>query len=339
MKLPHSEEYGDEHVAACVSVDPISQLFDCTRWSTFQRALHVVAWIMRFIGNCKSHSGKTSGSLPYYELTKAKEKLFYCIQREAYSREITALTQGKPLHKGSSLAKLDSFLDNDGLLRIKGRLEHADLSFEAKHPIIIPSTHITKLLVRFQHIYLKHAGVSTIVSTLRNGYWIIQLRKIAKAVCRECVTCRRCDSKACSQPVAPLPELRVKSAPPFTVTGLDFAGPLFCVDLPSKKLYILLFTCTVIRSVHLELTDSLSILDCLFAIHRFTARRGIPSVLYSDNAKTFVGVSHLLQLHYGPLTPQWKFIVPHAPCWIGWWERLIRSVKATLKKTLGQMFV
>ena len=131
--------------------------------------------------------------------------------------------------------------------------------------------------------------------------------------------CRRQDSKACRQPVAPFPELRVKSAPPFTVTGLDYAGPLFCADIPAKKLYILLFTCAVVRSVHLELTDSLSLPDCLLAIRRFAARRGIPSVFYSDNAKTFVSVSHLLQQHYGPLAPQWKFIVPRAPWWGGWW--------------------
>ena len=207
MKLSHCEECNDEYVAACVSVDPLSQLFDSTRWSTFQRALHFVARIIRFISNCKSHSVKTSGSLSYYELTKGKEKLFYCIQREAYSSEITAPTQGKPLHRGSSLTKLDPFLDNDSLLRIIGRLEHADLSFEAKHPIIIPSSHIAKLLVQFQHVFLKHAGVLAIVSTLKNGYWKVQLCRIAKAVCRECVTCHRHNSKACSQPVAPVPEL------------------------------------------------------------------------------------------------------------------------------------
>ncbi|XP_066956312.1 uncharacterized protein [Macrobrachium rosenbergii] len=234
---------------------------------------------------------------------------------EAYPREFESLIQGRPLHRGSPLVKLDPFLDNDGLLRIKGRLEYSDLCYESKHPIILSSTHVVKTLVRFQHVLLKHSGVSTLVSTLRNGYWIVRLRRIAKTVCRECVTCRRYDSKACSQNVAPLPELRVKSAPPFSVTGLDFAGPLFCVDLPSKKFYILLFTCAVIRSLHLELTDSLSMLDCLLAIRRFTARRGLPSIFYSDNAKTFVGVFQLLQQHYGPLAPQWKFIVPRAPWW------------------------
>ena len=177
--------------------------------------------------------------------------------------------------------------------------------------------------------------VSTLITTLRNSYWIVRLRRIAKTVCKECVFCRRQDSKACSQPVAPLPELRVKAAPPFTVTGLDYAGPLFCLDFPSKKLYILLFTCAVVRSVHLELTDSLNLSDCILAIRRFVARRGLPSVFYSDNAKTFVGVSHLLQQHHGPLAPQWKFIVPRAPWWGGWWERLVRSVKSALRKTVG----
>jgi len=119
------------------------------------------------------------------------------------------------------------------------------------------------------------------------------------------------------------------------VTGLDYAGPLFCIDLPSKKLYILLFTCAVVRAVHLELTDSLSLSDCMLAIRRFAARRGLPSVFYSDNAKTFVSAARQLQQEYGPLSPHWKFIVPRSPWWGGWWECLIRSVKSALRKTIG----
>lgn len=110
---------------------------------------------------------------------------------------------------------------------------------------------------------------------------------------------------------------------------------MFCLELPSKKFYLLLFTCAVIRAVHLELTDSLSKKDCKLAIRRFVSRRGLPKVFYSDNAQTFVGVSHELQHMYGPLAPNWKFIVPRAPWWGGWWERLIRSVKVSLRKTVG----
>ena len=135
-----------------------------------------------------------------------------------------------PLPRESKPSTLDPFLDDKGLLRIKGKLENAKLSFKSKHPVIIPKCYSARLLVKFQHHFLKHAGISSIVSTLRESFWIIGVRRLAKSVTKECVRCRRHDSRACSQPVAPLPELRVKAAPPFTVTGFEFAGPLFGVD-------------------------------------------------------------------------------------------------------------
>lgn len=144
--------------------------------------------------------------------------------------------------------------------------------------------------------------------------------------------------KACNQPVAPLPRLTVNPAPPFSVTGQDYVVPLYCADVPSKKLYILAFTCAVIRAVHLELTESLSLNDYILAIRRFTARRGLPSAFYSDDAKTLIGVSYKLPQNSGPLAPGWYFIVPSAPWWGGWWEHLIRSVKVVLRKTWNQMF-
>ena len=142
-------------------------------------------------------------------------------------------------------------------------------------------------------------------------------------------------SKACTQPVATLPASRVTPSPPFTVSGLDYAGPFFCVDKPSSKFYILLFTCAVIRAIHLELTDSLSMSDCLLALHRFAARRGLPSVFYSDNAQTFVGVSQKLKQMFGPLAPNWRFTFLRAPWWGVWWERLICTERAVRQSSQG----
>ena len=145
------------------------------------------------------------------------------------------------------------------------------------------------------------------MTTLRSCYLIVGLRKLAKTVCRKCITCRH-HSQACRQPVAPLPGLRVNSAPSFTVTGVDYAGPLFCADFPSRKMYILLFTCGVVRALHLELTDSMSHGDCLLAFRRFSASRGLPSVIYSDNAKTFISMFNQMQQIFGAVTPQWKLL-------------------------------
>lgn len=58
-------------------------------------------------------------------------------------------------------------------------------------------------------------------------------------------------------------------------------------------------------------------------------------MVISDNAKTFQAASQHLLEKYGPLAPKWNFIAPKAPWWGGWYERLVRSVKIGLKKSVG----
>ena len=53
------------------------------------------------------------------------------------------------------------------------------------------------------------------------------------------------------------------------------------------KVYIALFTCCVTRAVHLELVDDLSSATFRRCLRRFTARQGLPTLIVSDNAKTF----------------------------------------------------
>ena len=58
-----------------------------------------------------------------------------------------------------------------------------------------------------------------------------------------------------------LPDFPVNKAPPFSKTGVDFAGPLFVKDKSNemRKVYVALFTCCVTRAVHLELVEDLSV--------------------------------------------------------------------------------
>ena len=109
------------------------------------------------------------------------------------------------MHKDSPLAKLGPFIGGGDLLRIKGCIQQSNLSYEDKHSIILPKGHLTKLLIRFQHKLLKHAGVYTVISSLRSAYWIIGLRRLMKAVKRKCVSCQKIDAQACNQAAAPVP--------------------------------------------------------------------------------------------------------------------------------------
>ena len=59
----------------------------------------------------------------------------------------------------------------------------------------------------------------------------------------------------------------------------------------------------------------------------------MPRIVISDNGKTFKGSSLKPFLSQHGIV--WKFNVPRAPWWGGFFERMVRSVKRCLKKTLG----
>jgi hypothetical protein len=115
-------------------------------------------------------------------------------------------------------------------------------------------------------------------------------RQLVKRIVGKSVTCKRLEGKSYSEaPVSDLPGFRVKQAAPFSKMGIDFAGPLFvkvCGDC-SNKVYVALFSCCVKRAIHLELVRDLSADKLLRSLRRFAARRGMPSLVVSDNAKTF----------------------------------------------------
>ena len=325
----------EELALLCADTFRFENVLEVERWSSFGKAIRVVGWLYRFVKNLRLPGSRTIGALTLTEMEEAKGKLILYTQRQSYFEEMAQLGGRGGVSKSSSIFQLSPVLDQEGYLRLGGRLQCTELSFEEKHPLILPKGHLALLIVEFQHKLLKHAGVAALLTSLRSTYWIVAARQIAKRVTRECVSCRRFDATPCTQPFAPLPKLRVQEAPPFTVVGMDYAGPLFCSDQP-KKLYILLFTCAVVRAVHLEICDSLNLQDFLLGFRRFVSRRGFPSVIFSDNAKTFKGADTVLQRHFGTSCPQWRFIVPRSPWWGGWWERLVRSVKVSLRKTIGK---
>ena len=87
----------------------------------------------------------------------------------------------------------------------------------------------------------------------------------------------------------PLPKDRTEKFFPFEVTGTDSAGPIYYKTKKKIELkaYILLFSCSVTRAVHIELVSSLITTKFIKSFKRLISRRGKPKILYSDNVKTF----------------------------------------------------
>ena len=129
---------------------------------------------------------------------------------------------------------------------------------------------------------------------------------------------------------------------PFSFVGVDYMGPfVVTVGRRSEKRWIVLFTCLVVRSVHLEVAHSLTTQSCLMAIRRFICRRGPPTEIFSDNGSNLRGASKEIiekvrcigmecAEEFTTARLKWNFNPPASPHMGGVWERLVRSVKGVL---------
>ena len=144
-----------------------------------------------------------------------------------------------------------------------------------------------------------------------------------------------------------LPKERTDISGAFEVIGSDFAGPIL-YKLRNKregKAYLVIFSCSLSRAVHLELATNLETTTFLSCLKRLIARWGCPSVIYSDNGSTFVKAAKWLtqarrdeELNgfLGSHDVKWKYNLSRAPWWGGQFERLIGIVKTTMFKVIGR---
>ena len=163
------------------------------------------------------------------------------------------------------------------------------------------------------------------MAKVREGHWVLPLRKLTKQVIKSCAGCKRFQAIALSNsPPRPLPLDRTQGSTPFEVIGVDFAGPLK-YPIRSKtegKAYIALYSCSLTNAVYLDVTQSLETSEFIRSLKRFIARRGRPVKIYYDNGKTFVGSEKWLrqimrneqvQTYLAHQNIRWQFNLSRAP--------------------------
>ena len=325
----------------------LDMIIDVKRYSSKLKLLRVTALVMKFVTQLKEKATEVNHrDTIVMDLREAESRWVKSIQRSSFAEEYRRLLSGESvIYKG----QLILYLNDDFVICCRGRLNQSDLPSNTKNPILLPTKHgFTELLVRSKHFAVHHDGTPATLAAVRENYWIVKGRSLVRKVIRRCTVCRQYDGKSFSSPVLPdLPAERISTEPPFSNTGIDFAGPLYVRGTGSAedKVYICLFTCASSRAIHLELTRELSATVFLLAFRRFTSRRGLPRIIMSDNAKTFkhcsreiMKISRAKEVNCYMTNHQveWKFIVEKAPWWGGYWERLVQSVKRCLKKTIGR---
>ncbi|KAL0881619.1 hypothetical protein ABMA27_001445 [Loxostege sticticalis] len=306
---------------------------DPERFSSWLRLLRTAATVLKFIEKCKGHTGQVDRDT----MERAEQLLIRHAQSESFHDEITALRNGKSLHRSSRLHSLSPYLDEHGVLRASGRIDAAsDVSLEVKRPVILDGRHpVAQLIVRHYHIKAAHGNQEAVVNELRQRYWLLRLRPTSKPLVPR---------------MGELPKARVAHHQrPFSFCGLDLFGPMeVTVGRRREKRYGVIFTCLTVRAIHIELVSSLTSDSLIMALRRMAARRGWPRHLYSDNGTNLRGADTELQRSLQVLDTErlqsegvnngmvWTFIPPASPHWGGAWERLIRSIKTSLKVVLTE---
>ena len=293
--------------------------------SSLRRVQRVIAIIIiRFARNARNKEQRVSGDLTAEELHRALLVVIQHVQANCFEDEIAKLWRNQQLSKA---------------------LQHAQLPFDTKHPLLLPSKHrITELIIEQFHVRYLHVGYQTLFFLLRQQFWILSAKRAIRSVVSRCIRCFRTRPTSITPLMGNLPYARVNHLKPFLHSGVDFAGPISLTmgkyrGTRTTKAYICIFVCMSVKAVHLELVSDLTSDAFIGAFRRFIARRGRCTDLYSDCGTNFVGANKVV-LQYAKnaassLELKWHFNPPNAPNFGGLWEAGVRSVKTHIVRVIG----
>ncbi|XP_058449333.1 uncharacterized protein LOC131429292 [Malaya genurostris] len=359
QKLPEEILERRSIVAVVQSEPTIHEIFN--RSSSYNRLIRITAYCLRFSTACRRQAITESVkektiALSVDEMSFARVRLIQLAQADTFADEMRDLGRGKTLSSRSHLRLLSPFIDSDGILRVGGRIKLSEQPYLTKHPILLPSIHpFTRLVAHHYHLKLLHGGGRVTLAAIRQEYWPIQGRRVVSNVIRNCYRCARACPVPAQQQTGQLPEQRVTQSRPFSVTGVDYAGPVYLKAIHKRasptKAYLSIFVCFVTKAVHIELVSDLSTPAFLTALRRFIARRGSPTHMHSDNGKNFEGARNELHALYKMLQNeqttgeigthcavkgiQWHMTPPKAPHFGGLWEAAVKVAKKHLHRQLG----
>ena len=324
------------------------------RISSYRRLLRATAYVFRVFRKPRPKGEPISPN----ELKNAETYWIKWIQNKHFHSIKSMIKKGQLVP--DAFRKLDVFIEDD-ILRVGGRLHHAKLSLDHRHPILLPKhDRLVNLIIDQYHVDYFHAGTSLLIARISQKFWIMSAGVRIRSRVRCCYKCFRANPVALTPKMASLPAARVQGQKAFANSGVDYAGP-FLVSWSRRrgvqpmKAYVCLFVCFAVKAVHLELVSDLSTDKFLSAYKRFLARRGPCTQLTSDCGTNFVGARNRLdELHQllishpfndavaSSLSHQgvnWKLNPSRAPHFGGLWESNIKSVKSHLKRVVGSQIM
>ena len=331
--------------------EPVSPLIPFEKYSWLHKLVGAVAKTLEFVHKLGALKGTTMlekwGTTDYHQ--SALLHLIQSMQASCFPEEIQYLkgTNGRIPNR---VKDFNLFLDSIGILRCGGRLGKASyFPQEALRPILLEDKHpLSILLIRDFHRKVKHLGVQTTLNKMRmSGFRVTKPFRTVKSIVESCIICRRVNALAYKYPkMNDIPKHRVQLVKPFLHVGVDYTSHIWCTEEPHDiKYYIIIFTCLNTRAIYVDLLPDMSTNQFLLVFVRFVNEHGIPTHVYSDNARSFVNGVYVIKEVFSSDEFKEKFSVHsikhiRIPVYSPWqgatWERMIRTMKACLYKCIGK---
>ena len=204
VKPVSEEDMERRQVKVVCEVKKVEQAIDPKNFSSWRNLIRVRARIQRLAKkiSLRKHAQEgRNGPLTPEELEKAEKFWIREARRDLHRRK----------EKGE-FKSLSPFQDDKGIIRVGGRLDEAIVSYDTKHPALLPSDHwISWLITRHTHQH-GHNGVAATTAKTRKKFWIVKANKLSKAVKFKCGFCREREHKTETQLMANLPALCLASS-------------------------------------------------------------------------------------------------------------------------------
>lgn len=333
-------------------------IYSINHGNSFRKLQRIVGYVIRFGKRLRSKAEDSQSVLILtpIELDYALKIIIRTMQTSEFKTEIFDLKNNKVVHTKSSIYNLKPFLDENGILRVGGRLNASLLPNENIHQMLLPyNDPLTKLLLTMIHEENMHCGPTAITAHVRQRFWPLKANIMARSIVHHCIKCFKAKPQLLQQLMGNLPAPRVTPARPFINSGVDYCGPFWIhFKIRGKKptkAYLAIFCCFATKAVHLELVSDLTTEAFIGALKRFIGRRGHCQNLYSDNATNFVGANNQLkELSCAIFSTNaqekickvssekginFRFIPPRAPHFGGLWEAAVKSAKHLLIRSVS----
>ena len=91
------------------------------------------------------------------------------VQHTEYSNVIDSISKEK---SNNLRTQLGLYIDNNGLIRCKGRLENVEICEGSRYPLLLPKYHrYTDLVIQYYHERAFHTGCAQTLSLIRQKFY------------------------------------------------------------------------------------------------------------------------------------------------------------------------